>query len=142
MGSNGKPGASLRVWRDYFPNAQIIGADIDKEILFTEERIDTLWLDQLNKESIIQFWADCTSRDFDIMIDDGLHTFEAGVSLFENSINFLTKNGIYIIEDVNISDLKLFKNYFDSTGYCVDYINLLESGERLKDNSLIIIRKI
>ena len=30
MGINGKPGASLRVWRDYFPNAEIFGGDIDE----------------------------------------------------------------------------------------------------------------
>jgi hypothetical protein len=28
MGSGGKPGASLRVWKANFPNAQIVGADI------------------------------------------------------------------------------------------------------------------
>src|SRR5262249_23189855 len=32
MGSTGVPGASLRVWREYFPNAMILGADIDKDI--------------------------------------------------------------------------------------------------------------
>ena len=30
MGINGKPGASLRMWRDFFPSARIIGVDIDK----------------------------------------------------------------------------------------------------------------
>lgn len=54
MGILGKPGASLRVWRDYFPNAQIYGADIDKEILFTEERIKTYFINQLIPESIKQ----------------------------------------------------------------------------------------
>ena len=34
MGIKGKPGASLRVWKDYFPNANIIGVDIDENILF------------------------------------------------------------------------------------------------------------
>ena len=33
MGENGKPLASLRAWRDYFPNAQIYGGDIDRDIL-------------------------------------------------------------------------------------------------------------
>jgi hypothetical protein len=28
-----KPGASLRVWRDYFPNAHIYGLDIDDAFL-------------------------------------------------------------------------------------------------------------
>ena len=39
MGSEGVPLASLRAWRDYFKNANIYGADIDKGILKDEERI-------------------------------------------------------------------------------------------------------
>jgi hypothetical protein len=38
MGQGARPGASLRVWRDYFPSALIYGADIDSEILFSEDR--------------------------------------------------------------------------------------------------------
>ena len=34
MGKDYIPGASLKVWRDYFPNAVIYGADIDSDILF------------------------------------------------------------------------------------------------------------
>src|SRR5262249_35300312 len=39
MGKYGKPGASLRAFKDYLPNAKIFGADIDRNILFQEERI-------------------------------------------------------------------------------------------------------
>lgn len=39
-------------------------------------------------------------KNFDIIIDDGLHTTDANVNLFLNSFNKLKKNGIYIIEDV------------------------------------------
>jgi hypothetical protein len=56
MGKNGQPGASLRVWRDYFPNAQIIGVDIDKDILFTENRIETRYIDQTSSETIMEFF--------------------------------------------------------------------------------------
>jgi hypothetical protein len=52
MGSMGKPGASLRVWRDYFLNAIIYGADIDKDILFAEEKIKTFYIDQLDSVAI------------------------------------------------------------------------------------------
>ena len=34
-------GASLYMWRDYFPNAQIIGIDISPECIFSAERIST-----------------------------------------------------------------------------------------------------
>ena len=41
MGTAGRPGASLRVWRDYFVNASIVGAYIDRSALFQEDRIST-----------------------------------------------------------------------------------------------------
>ena len=34
MGVNGRPGASLYAFREYLPNSNIYGADIDKDILF------------------------------------------------------------------------------------------------------------
>ena len=55
MGMMGKPGASLRVWRDYFPQADIVGIDIDKAILFTEDRIQTYYCDQTNAQSVKEF---------------------------------------------------------------------------------------
>ena len=72
MGSIGKPGASLRMWKDYF-QYNIYGADIDRDILFNEERINTYYVDQLNTESIKSMWKDIGLNDFDIIIDDGLH---------------------------------------------------------------------
>ena len=37
MGENGRPGAAERALRDWAPKANIYGADIDRDILFTEE---------------------------------------------------------------------------------------------------------
>ena len=42
----------------------------------------------------------------------GLHSFLAGKTLFENIIPCLSPEGMYIIEDVSLSDIKLYKNYF------------------------------
>jgi hypothetical protein len=50
-------------------------------------------------------WAEIATNNFDLMIDDGLHTFESAICLFENSINKLAPNGTYIIEDASINDL-------------------------------------
>ena len=52
MGINGKPGASLYGWSDFFPNSKIFGADIDINILFRTERIKTYYCDQLNPNDI------------------------------------------------------------------------------------------
>ena len=58
MGPNGYPGASLLGWRDLFPLASIYGADIDRDILFQDDRIKTYFCDQLNPTAIRDLWAE------------------------------------------------------------------------------------
>lgn len=112
MGISGRPGASLRVWRDYFPNATVYGADIDSEVLFAEKRIQTFYIDQLNSASILSCWQNVGESDFDLIIDDGLHTFQADTTLFTHSINKLATSGIYVIEDVLDVSLPLYRDFF------------------------------
>ena len=143
MGVNGRPGASLRVWRDYFPNANIIGADIDKDILFEESRIKTFYVDQLNPSSIKELWSRIETKSFDLMIDDGLHSYDAGKTLFENSIQKLSFDGIYIIEDVNPDSLKKFMEYFLDKNFHVEYFSLLRPYHSIMtDNNIVVIRNI
>ena len=141
MGKLGMPGGSLRAWRDYFPNATVIGADIDREILFSEERIQTFFLDQTNPDIIKQFWKELNSEKFDVIIDDGLHEFEAGRTLFENSYQELRDGGIYIIEDILMSDKQRYREYFEATKFDFYFIDLLRPNVNLFDNALIMISK-
>jgi|APCry1669189883_1035261.scaffolds.fasta_scaffold10449_3 SAM-dependent methyltransferase len=104
MGANGKPGASMRAFSDYFPNANIYGADIDKDILFQEGRIKTFFCDQTNPEVIQNMWSNI-DEEFDVIIDDGLHEAWANIIFFQNSFQKLKKGGIYIIEDILNKDL-------------------------------------
>jgi hypothetical protein len=108
MGPEGKPGASLFGWREYFPKGQIYGADIDKEILFTSERINTFYCDQTSPESIAGLWKQ-VPEGFDIIIEDGLHTFSANVCFFKNSIHKLNAGGYYIVEDISKADMSAFE---------------------------------
>lgn len=142
MGFNAKPGASLRALRDYFPNAMVFGSDIDAKALITEDRIVSYQMDQLDPNSILGFWKKVGQSNFDLMIDDGLHTFQAGISLFENSINRLATNGLYIIEDVQIRDLKSWRKYFAESPYLCDFIRLNRVKKKLDDNNLLVIRKM
>jgi hypothetical protein len=41
MGVNGRPGASLYGWQEFFPNSYIFGADFDNNILFNTDKIKT-----------------------------------------------------------------------------------------------------
>src|SRR2546430_9571301 len=106
MGVFGVPGASLRGWRELFPHALVYGADIDRGILFQEHRIKTFYCDQLDRSSIRELWLHPDLQDgMDIIIEDGLHTFEANVSFLEGSLNHLRPGGIYVAEDIMWSDV-------------------------------------
>jgi hypothetical protein len=139
MTLDGKPGASLRVWRDYFINSQVYGADIDKNILFKEDRIHTYYVDQTNQLSINKMWININKDNFDVIIDDGLHTLEGGLTLFENSFNKLKKNGIYIIEDVYPIYMNQLLNKLSD--YNTELILFKDFYTRKKDSNLILIRK-
>jgi hypothetical protein len=132
------PGASLRVWRDYFKNAQIYGADIDKDILFQEDRIKTHYVDQLNTPSIEAMWKKIGMQNFDIIIDDGLHTTDANINLFRNSFNKLKKNGIYIIEDVSILELNNTIKKLNNSN--LELVVLKKKSIKYQNSNLLIIR--
>ena len=142
MTENGNPGASLRVWKEYFPNACIYGADIDKSILFCEDRIVTAYMDHRNPKSIELYFEQLGDIQFEIMIDDGLHTFDSSITLFENSIKHLNDTGIYIIEDVFPENFEHFSEYFSKFEYHVEYV-VLENTDRknVHDNCLITISR-
>jgi hypothetical protein len=148
MTTKGKPGASLRVWKEYFDNAQIIGADIDKRILFQEDRISTYEVNQLNPTSIKNMWSKIKHNNFDIIIDDGLHTLEAGLTFFLNSFEKLKEGGIYIIEDVDFSYLNELKDKLIKYNPEVVILNNNYSNKssfrhkNLNDNNLIVVRKL
>ena len=140
MGPEGSPLASVRAWRDYFVNANIYGADIDKSILKNENRIKTFYVDQTNSQSINELFLNIGNVKFDIIIDDGLHEYYANICFFENSIKYLSDDGLYIIEDVHYKYKDKFFEYFKNKNYSFSFINLYHK-KNIKDNSLIVIKK-
>ena len=53
-------------------------------------------------------WDMIKEKDFDLIIDDGAHFFDANINFYKNSFDKLKKNGYYIIEDVK--DCQKLKN--------------------------------
>ena len=146
MGPDGKPGASLYGWREFFPNSEIFGADIDRDILFNADRIKTFYCDQTNPDSISKLWEEpALEENFDIIIDDGLHTFDANVCFLENSIHKLNPGGYFIIEDIVIDEYHLFVNKFeewmDKYDDCAINILNIPSLQNANDNRLVVVYK-
>lgn len=92
-------GASLYMWRDFFLNAQIFGADDHPETLFEDERIKTFLCDERKKEDIIRLIKN-TGTDIDLFVDDANHNSRRQIFLAKTLMPRLKKDVIYIIEDV------------------------------------------
>lgn len=141
MGPQGIPGASLRMWRDYFLEAHVIGGDIDRNILFCDERIRSFYLDQTDPDSINRFLRDIGDVQLDIIIDDGLHTFDAGRCLFENVWHKLSVGGFYFIEDVEQKYLRQYIRYFARSGLSASIVRISARHSWFDNNCLIMIQK-
>jgi len=92
-------GASLYMWRDFFPNAQIYGADINPETIFKDERIETFLCDERKKGDLMELIKK-TGSDIDLFIDDGHHHKRWQITMCRTIMPLLKKEIIYIIEDV------------------------------------------
>lgn len=100
MGRSGRPGASLRAFRDYLPEAAIHGADIDPEALFQDDRITTVQVDQTRPDSLDRLVAGLPSG-FDLVIDDGLHAPHANLATLRACLPLLRPGGWMVIEDIS-----------------------------------------
>lgn len=90
-------GASLRMWRDYFPNAQITGVDSNRGCLFQEERILTI----LGNQDSEFLPPDLPPQD--LIVDDGSHFTKHQISSFKVLWDKVRVGGTYIIEDIDTS---------------------------------------
>ena len=93
-------GDSLRIWREFFSKANICGIDIDKKN-FRINNTNILQGDQ----SDLNFLKSLVSeyKKFDIIIDDGSHQAKHIIASFNYLFNYLSNNGLYVIEDLQTS---------------------------------------
>jgi hypothetical protein len=100
MSAEGRPGASLRAFQEFCPNAEIYGADIDKRILFKEGRIKTFYIDQTDPSTFSQL-SQNTGSEFDLIIDDGLHSPDANLNSLHHGLINIKKGGWVVVEDIS-----------------------------------------
>jgi hypothetical protein len=98
---NNVVGASLFVWRDFFPNAQIFGVDNDQRFIFHDQpRITTQLCNAYNQRSVHDCLVSFGGEPFDLIIDDAVHDPEPQIQLMNQLGNWLIPGGDYFMEDV------------------------------------------
>jgi len=131
-------GASIRTWKEYFENSNIVGLDIDPRCKsFEQERIQIYIGSQGDEE--IKNKIQKRYNSFDFIIDDGSHVNSLTIKSFELYWPLLNKGGIYIIEDIFNTYSPAMKNwpgmkYNDDD---LDYNNNREEFEKFLIHELI-----
>jgi hypothetical protein len=140
-----KPGASMRMWRDYFPAATIVGCDILPSVLFEEDRIKTFLVDQSSVESLNKLIQSVQriQPSADIILDDGSHQEKHMVTTFNTLWKFVRPDGgIYIIEDINRTFLDRIINLPTEAGFTdAECIKVYNGMAHRTDDNFVAFRK-
>ncbi|MDT0469671.1 hypothetical protein [Streptomyces gibsoniae] len=95
-----KGGASLRMWKQFFPRALIYGIDIVDKRPLDAPRLTTVTADQSKPEQLIAFAE--RHGPFDIVIDDGSHISQDVITTFRHLFPYVRPTGgLYVIEDLH-----------------------------------------
>ena len=94
-------GRSLRMWKEYFPKARIVGVDIHDKSALAQPRIAIVQADQSDASSLRAVHD--RFGPFDVIVDDGSHFSEHVRITFQTLFPLLADDGIYCIEDLQTS---------------------------------------
>jgi cephalosporin hydroxylase len=140
-------GCSLRLWKEYFTeDSSVFGIDICdncsiekvyknlRENAFPnpmevdlDEDFTNIHLDKVDSHNPQQYLNKLylNQTKFDIIIDDGWHSPTSNVVNFMNFIPYLKKDGLYVVEDMNIDGhFDEVVNALDLLGYELHIIDM------------------
>lgn len=132
-------GASLRMWKAYFPNANIFGLDVHNKRNLEEDRIKIFQGSQIDETFLRTVVNQIGGAD--IVVDDGSHVNKHVIRTFEVLFPLLRNPGIYAIEDTQTSYWPRFggssrdmSDRSTTMGYFTSLVHSLNYEETLREN--------
>jgi demethylmacrocin O-methyltransferase len=101
-------GASLRLWRDYFPHATVYGLDVAGGGSLELPGVRVFRGDQGDRATLERLVAD--TGPLDIVIDDGGHLWAQQILSFKTLYPHLKPGGYYVVEDLHTSYWERYKS--------------------------------
>jgi hypothetical protein len=98
-----KRGASLAMWEQYFPHAEIFGLDIDPACRQFETARSRIFIGDQASPADLRSMINGIGAPLDIIIDDGGHTMLQQRTSFEVLFEHVRPGGLYIVEDTHTS---------------------------------------
>ncbi len=97
----GRGGASLGMWEEFFPSARIVGLDIEDKSFVDGGRIRSYRGSQVDHEILQRIIDD--AGEVKVIVDDGSHRPEHIRESFRYLFPLLPDDGVYAIEDTQTS---------------------------------------
>jgi hypothetical protein len=91
-------GASLRMWKHYFPRGSVYGLDVFDKSPLDEPRLTTIKGEQADAELLHAIGH--RHGPFDIVIDDGSHYSSDVIASFTVLFPYVRPGGLYVVEDL------------------------------------------
>jgi len=96
-------GSSVRVWCEYFPNADIFMIDTNEtHRRRAGDRVRIFIGDQANRDFLRHVVA-ATGAQYDLIVDDGGHQMHQQQTSFAELFPTVVPNGVYVVEDLETS---------------------------------------
>jgi hypothetical protein len=126
-------GASLRMWEEYFPNANIFGFDENDSSFCNTQKIKTFVVNQSSIEEMQKGVNLTEQSSFDLIIDDGSHFIDDQQKSLGFLFQYVKRGGYFIMEDLHTSNFDLFPRWYNDT----IRVNTLDMIVALKNNKLL-----
>lgn len=98
-------GYSIKMWADYFPNAEVVGADIKVLNIGYHPRVKLKTIDCGSRWQLNRF---VEAKEADVIVDDGSHFMDHQQVSLAVLFRMLKSGGYYILEDLHSSFLPDF----------------------------------
>lgn len=142
-------GSSIRMWHEFFPNAQIYCIDVKQNSVDSVKKMERVFAYKLDC-AIRSDWQNIflnklENTMFDLVIDDGGHHPIEQWTAFDCLGSKVNKNGFYVIEDLHapwafIEKRHAFLDYVASF-IASDLLNKKHEYDFLIKNKIIIMKK-
>ena len=144
-------GGSMKLWRQYFKNADIFGVDL-VPIETSQEYYGLMY--ELNEDSRTHLYTSTDGYDekfiqenfldadieFDIIVDDGPHSLESQINCINLYTPLMAKDGILVIEDIQRPEFLsvLCNNVVDDLKQYIEIYDLRHRKNRYDDIMFVI----
>lgn len=146
--------SSIKMWREYFTSANIYGWDGNEDLIKNahSHNLKNVFYDYMHtesEESIKKAFSKFNIK-YDVLIDDASHLFWDQIRLIRMCVDYLKKDSLLIIEDVNkdipeseyVNEIKLYGHdqYYNDISFIEFSHNNRNLGKYNNDKIILLTR--